>query len=135
MKTRRRLPTLEAARDIRLLRDRIVPRTIGTHRGKGPHVNMPATWDGVGRVPPGWSGYMGEVEEFERDGTSAGFRLDFPDDMLELISGSSDKFTEGERLLSETEFALCDERREDGDPEPPRPKTVSDIARELKREE
>lgn len=29
----------------------------GVHVGPGPHVPMPATWDGVGPVPPGWTAY------------------------------------------------------------------------------
>jgi len=28
---------------------------IGTHQGDGLHVNMPPTWDGSGRTPPGWT--------------------------------------------------------------------------------
>lgn len=27
----------------------------GTHAGRGPHVQMPDTWDGKGETPPGWT--------------------------------------------------------------------------------
>ena len=27
----------------------------GAHVGGGAHVNMPATWDGTGNTPPGWT--------------------------------------------------------------------------------
>lgn len=38
----------------------------GTHVGSGPHVKMPDTWDGTGKVPPGWSGVHGVYEETEQ---------------------------------------------------------------------
>lgn len=31
----------------------------GTHVGGGLHVDMPDTWNGSGKVPPGWSSYLG----------------------------------------------------------------------------
>lgn len=141
MKTRRRLASKREAKALRLLRDKVTPGPKrGTHVGGGHHVTMPNEWNREGVVPPGWSGYNGEVEEFDfsdtnKDGVATGYRVDFPEDLIARISRSPEKFTEEERLLLETEFALCDKYREDGDPEPPRPKTVSDIARELKRRE
>lgn len=30
---------------------------VGVHVGGGIHVDMPATWDGNGLVPPGWTAY------------------------------------------------------------------------------
>lgn len=30
----------------------------GVHVGRGPHVNMPETWDGNGPVPPGWTSHQ-----------------------------------------------------------------------------
>lgn len=30
----------------------------GAHIGGGRHVIMPETWDGVGKVPPGWTSYQ-----------------------------------------------------------------------------
>lgn len=30
---------------------------IGRHVGLGIHVPMPAAWDGIGVVPPGWTAY------------------------------------------------------------------------------
>ena len=122
MKTRRRLTAKMDARELRLLRDRVAPSSIGTHIGGGRHVDMPDTWDGIGQVPPGWSGYMGEVEEFDTGDDSTGFRVDFPRDLLSRIDRAPEKFTAEERQLLEGEFALCDDDPKDGDPSPPRPK-------------
>lgn len=30
----------------------------GVHVGRGPHVDMPATWDGNGPVPIGWTSFQ-----------------------------------------------------------------------------
>lgn len=34
-----------------------LPR-VGTHVGGGAHVNMPATWNGTGPVPVGWTSFQ-----------------------------------------------------------------------------
>lgn len=33
----------------------------GIHTGEGRHVDMPSSWDGVGKVPPGWTSYRRKV--------------------------------------------------------------------------
>jgi hypothetical protein len=38
----------------------IGPPKKGTQIGDGIHVPMPATWDSLGDVPIGWTGYQGE---------------------------------------------------------------------------
>jgi hypothetical protein len=35
----------------------------GVHVGGGRHVDMPATWDGTGAVPPGWTSYKGSSRQ------------------------------------------------------------------------
>ena len=78
---------------------------------------MPATWDRVGLVPPGWSGLNGEVEEFddiEDDATSVGFRLDFPRNFVSRVNNSK-RLTEEEKATLLAEFAKADPDREEGD--------------------
>lgn len=36
---------------------------VGVHIGGGRHVDMPATWDGSGDVPPGWTSYKGSTRQ------------------------------------------------------------------------
>lgn len=35
----------------------------GVHVGGGRHVDMPASWDGSGAVPPGWTSYKGSSRQ------------------------------------------------------------------------
>ena len=44
------------------LRDKLLGRPRrGVHVGRGRHVDMPDTWDGEGRKPPGWWGDDGPI--------------------------------------------------------------------------
>lgn len=52
--------SLSAARELEQLQDTLFGYpSAGVHVGGGRHVPMPATWDGTGAVPPGWSSYLG----------------------------------------------------------------------------
>ncbi len=47
-----------AARVIEQTQDKLLGYpSAGAHVGGGIHVEMPDTWDGVGKPPPGWSSY------------------------------------------------------------------------------
>lgn len=52
----------------------------GTHIGTGKHVGMPDTWDGLGRVPPGWTSHQGH----RNDGDGAVFFPDEPETQTKL---------------------------------------------------
>lgn len=55
--TRAQCDTIQAARD-KLLGAPVR----GVDCGGGKHEPMPQAWDGVGPVPPGWTGFDGPVE-------------------------------------------------------------------------
>lgn len=65
---KRRGITLARAQELHAIRDKLTGdlRVRGEHIGKGRHVEMPESWDGNGKVPPGWSGYDGAHEETEQ---------------------------------------------------------------------
>lgn len=87
-----RRQTKADADELVALRDTLTPDPVrGVHVGGGRHVDMPAEWDRGGDVPPGWSGFPGAREEFadiEDDATTVGYRVDFPEDMQELLDAS-----------------------------------------------
>jgi hypothetical protein len=53
-------------------RDKLLgPPVRGIQCGGGVHAPMPQTWDRVGKVPPGWTGYDGPIENSGNRGTWA----------------------------------------------------------------
>ena len=71
--------------------------TKGVQVGGGIHVPMPDAWDGVGRVPLGYTGTAGIYEE---DGA---FSVGLPEDIEDRLSVDSD-LTGPERAEILTEF-------------------------------
>lgn len=62
--------TLAQANELRAAFAKVAPAPEkGAHVGKGRHVPMPETWDGNGKVPPGWVGLDGVFEEEELEET------------------------------------------------------------------
>lgn len=49
---------------------------LGVHVGGGVHVEMPATWDGTGEVPPGWTSHKASV----RANVDSTFAIEMPTD-------------------------------------------------------
>jgi hypothetical protein len=48
---------------VKATRDKLLgPAVPGVRCGGGIHAPMPATWNGEGEVPAGWTGYAGPVE-------------------------------------------------------------------------
>ncbi len=55
-----RIVALPAARAIEQLQDKLLGYpSAGVRVGSGIHVDMPATWNGTGSPPPGWTSYLG----------------------------------------------------------------------------
>jgi hypothetical protein len=62
--------TLAQANELRAAMSKVAPTPEkGAHVGGGRHVKMPETWDGNGKVPPGWAGLDGVFEEEELNET------------------------------------------------------------------
>jgi hypothetical protein len=58
--------------NVKAARDKLLGSPVrGIRCGGGVHAQMPATWDGVGRVPEGWTGYDGPIENAGSRGTWA----------------------------------------------------------------
>lgn len=66
------------------IRDKLVPApNVGAHVGGGQHVGMPPSWDGIGRLPPGWTGYDGTYSD------GAEFACELPKELLQAADKSS----------------------------------------------
>lgn len=55
---------------------------VGTHVGGGIHVTMPASWDGQGATPPGWTKHV--ASEYVVNASTAWVAI--PDDTAALLS-------------------------------------------------
>ena len=127
MTVRRRIPNEAAARNIRELRDKCIgPAVKSAQVGNGKFGPSPATFNGVGRIPPGWSGHMGEIEEYndtEDDNSSTGWRVDFPADMQAQLD-DNDMLTNSERRQLQNALDDSEEEPEhvEGQAPPHRPK-------------
>lgn len=56
---------------------------VGTHVGGGVHVNMPATWNGSGPTPPGWTKQVVAVYVASASDTV----LPLPDTLVSILQG------------------------------------------------
>jgi hypothetical protein len=60
----------------------------GSHIGNGRHVTMPESWDGNGKIPPGWSGLSGVVFDAEKGSYTV--------EILDLDQAGKDKLSASE---------------------------------------
>lgn len=93
---------------IKAARDKLLgPPVRGIHCGGGIHAPMPATWDGTGKVPPGWTGYDGPEETAQKDV----WRVDpgGPEATAALADSRASRLTVQEKTLLQNALSVATE--------------------------
>jgi len=95
--------------DIKASRDKLIgPPVKGFHMGGGRHCDMPDTWDGVGKVPPGWSGADGPEEHPDRKGE---WSVELPSSVsVALADSRQSRVTPAEKTTLQTAMATAVEK-------------------------